>query len=1572
MNEHIQSSNNDYFSYLAMHATAFYSQLSQISPRGWTWKPTPQASSIYRQIWESSEWKNFKSVTEKMKNVHKILTDVDRTDQDFYQLLQNTDLSTKQIVVAIATSKVLTALPDVGNLKRLIDIENRTYTSSIKKSSKSKVDKDCKYRQFGKVCAIEDENHPILKHLVYDVPQLPLTYLSHTKESKCASCNKTFSFFMNKCRCRMCDKLACGECLLWQTCRHIGYLYPVAICRCCSEKKATILIDTICLYIQQQIAWNQYEYLAEYLSLLKVYGFENNEFYESVGLHLLRNHQFKIALPFADYVHQSENEWLSLAEMMVHMNAYDEVATCFHIISRQFQRCTQYWVSLGDAYRKKQADTLDSHDPVVLALLIYKEAGLSWEEILQIAVNESNIIIRHFLVLYVTQTHRRIPSEWKIEGESWLSQQHKRSVGLCCLHLAQLSVSEWNRILQNLIYQSEYYCAAALLQTLSPEIIEYISFCADPVVCFFCEEANNSKLPMIDRLKQAIESPNIDNILAIAALVHLHGFDDIWNVLKEEFLSEPKQYDKVLICHKIQVELNQSISLDWIDQGIIENDSIAFDLKDSTRCDWLELGRSHLKAKNYDTALNCFFKSVKGSLNDRAADFERILSLIYDLPDSVSLWYAVSICKHAQGILSVACHCVQYINQILDSKCQSNNQFIISALHHMNKTEEPMPSPLFDMHSRLLNGLMVSTKEFIGGLHFLETQFNTQSLLLTCLRQQYDKYIFTRDYDKIKEIINVTIAELANCLKEVTSVDALKQFLKEYIVNRPLEKFPTCIKVKLYLIDATIAKLENRYVDFIEKLQEASTCCWSEEELLALVILTKDPLLHRIGTQLLLSEIRDLSSTDLSKIKYLIMPVICSPKLFQNENFLKPSPLVLLVHRYEKAILKEMKNDPFQCAMAYLDLCSAVSNRTCIASNWILASMYLYEGLSRMSSLSQYEPKFYAYRNLINELAVDAFLLARERLAPNMQIYIYRLVLSLLVHTNRLFKELIKPIAKCQSNMTVNFIVSSQHTIVVNQILNYMTNFTKLVPIIPLSPLLSYDVIFIELVGLEFFRRYLKDMAEDYNKYQQHFYNYYLLEGIWNGWIVNENFECIRQKSMKSLLATRRWKISDVEFLLNDPLIPRTLSGWLYSKRKPLVLSGRKSYAKVDGIKFNITTGKVTFLFVPARHPEHIALFDSDDVADVFKKGISNAIFSLDQPKYEFLSHPFQTMKYAPSGLTKTRYLTTLLHTDYLLKFITLGVEINSKWPFPIRKASEGFMQRLPKHLQDLLKPIEMRDKFFTRGNIHRFWIEAGDPVYEFTINKETNEIIYRIDDVPMYVKQHLLKYDYDGNLVDDDRFDSEPDRSSEAQFAKAFTDNYKEIGAYFPEFLRLQELAKLGLLLTIIQNHYDFLRKDTAEDVHVQYICNELCKARQDLEYPLNIQHNVDDEYWKILRENNLSSWAISHEQNNDIHRTIRSQFEKWDHELLENMTEFACKLCYSSETMKVEALIDRWLSWSSKTVPVLWSSTHDSAVQLVSFIRKATTDYTQRLISEIKKLNVLLEPSNPSLIGKSMIDSA
>ena len=420
-----------------------------------------------------------------------------------------------------------------------------------------------------------------------------------------------------------------------------------------------------------------------------------------------------------------------------------------------------------------------------------------------------------------------------------------------------------------------------------------------------------------------------------------------------------------------------------------------------------------------------------------------------------------------------------------------------------------------------------------SGLHLLEAVSSSDSTILT-LQQRYDEYIYDQDYKNIQRAMSVSIIELAKCLKQVTSAKALKDFVNKIRGHSSTKQFSELMLAKLDLIGATIYKLESRYNEFFQSFLQILTHVWHGDIPVALAIFLQDPVLLKIGKQAMLSELVCLLNADLTELPYLLTPIVSAPNLIKYENRLQPNGVVTLVNHYESGILKQMDVDWFKSAMAYIDLCMAVSNRTCVASNWILACLHLYADLSSLSGCSENLPRAYAYRNLINELAINAFLLAREYLAPYVQIYIYKLVLLLVIHSNRCFSQLNKSSINPSHNSRIEEMFSCRLTVITKQILRNLINFSTFIPVMPVSALLSSDLLFYELVGFDFLRAYLKIMVQDNNNRSRYFYDYYLLEGVWNGWVMDEDFELIRQQSMRSLLANKNWTVSNVEGLLND------------------------------------------------------------------------------------------------------------------------------------------------------------------------------------------------------------------------------------------------------------------------------------------------------------------------------------------------------------------------------------------------------------------------------------------------------
>ncbi|CAM4910842.1 unnamed protein product [Rotaria socialis] len=423
---------------------------------------------------------------------------------------------------------------------------------------------------------------------------------------------------------------------------------------------------------------------------------------------------------------------------------------------------------------------------------------------------------------------------------------------------------------------------------------------------------------------------------------------------------------------------------------------------------------------------------------------------------------------------------------------------------------------------------------------------------------------------------------------------------------------------------------------------------------------------------------------------------------------------------------------------------------------------------------------------------------------------------------------------------------------------------------------------------------------------------------------------------MQSLLRRRHWSMLDVQNLLNWSYLRRTVDGWLPTKTYALNLDRQSQFKKVNGISFNISTGKIKFLLQVAQSKEQ-GLFDANDVQEVLTKGITNSLFTLDQPAVEFPSHPFQEMRYGPSSLSKTNFLSTLLHADYLLKMISTGVEVCSEPPFQIRDASDGFMKRLPEWLQEELKPIDERNDCAIMNSVHRFWIEAGEIAYQHQFDENNNIITYYLDDVPMHVKKQLMQYDEQGNLIDDvSKLDD--DHSPEGEFAQAFTRYYDQIGSYFPELLRLKELLKLGVLLLFIRSTFENIQK-YINNINIEFdsINDYLQRIRNQITYPCETDSEINRIFNSCLSGENISYSQVPYEQIKELKTKIRSQLIEADKSNLKKVTEGICEACHCAhQTATIKTLVLNWLLYNQK-------------VELISFIVHSLETYKREQYSKV-----------------------
>lgn len=126
----------------------------------------------------------------------------------------------------------------------------------------------------------------------------------------------------------------------------------------------------------------------------------------------------------------------------------------------------------------------------------------------------------------------------------------------------------------------------------------------------------------------------------------------------------------------------------------------------------------------------------------------------------------------------------------------------------------------------------------------------------------------------------------------------------------------------------------------------------------------------------------------------------------------------------------------------------------------------------------------------------------------------------------------------------------------------------------------------------------------------------------------------------------------------SKPMINRCEEGWIKPEQNYLNI-GNMSFNSVDGLIIDTEQG--TFEILVSTDEQLVPLCDSQDIDEIIIKGLTHSEFSLDQADFKLDYHPFQLMRFSPKGLDDSRYLSTLLAADYLLKMIATNTEVISK-----------------------------------------------------------------------------------------------------------------------------------------------------------------------------------------------------------------------------------------------------------------------------------------------------------------------
>ncbi len=318
---------------------------------------------------------------------------------------------------------------------------------------------------------------------------------------------------------------------------------------------------------------------------------------------------------------------------------------------------------------------------------------------------------------------------------------------------------------------------------------------------------------------------------------------------------------------------------------------------------------------------------------------------------------------------------------------------------------------------------------------------------------------------------------------------------------------------------------------------------------------------------------------------------------------------------------------------------------------------------------------------------------------------------------------------------------------------------------------------------------------------------YQAYEACVKGWyekIKNPETENqIRLMLMEVLLRERGWDYDDIEnnVLFHQTTLERDQQRWLaprsmLSEMNPLPVNELRS---VDGIEMDYKMGDIHILATPvdAKTADCFRALSYADIVEMIKNNIQAAIFSLDPIDPDKLFHPFNTMRFAPSAILGTQFLQTLLSTDYLLKFFTVGQEIQGTYPYQFRSLN-SLTEHLPLYLKNVITDFHATQQ---SESPHRFWIEATSVKVCFDEKnyEENDKQKIRLHDVSMLVKKHKMRRDENGHLVDDAE-------DLEGWHCYLLTEPLKEA---FDQGLPLEIIEQPALLFYLYSSTIRFLEDD-------------------------------------------------------------------------------------------------------------------------------------------------------------------
>ncbi len=1100
------------------------------------------------------------------------------------------------------------------------------------------------------------------------------------------------------------------------------------------------------------------------------------------------------------------------------------------------------WLQMGDDYIRDRQ--------FVKAFLAYQQAKLKPATYLQKAFDspDSSISQMYLIAAVKTLSNSDERISWLDQAFSRALQEKREDIAIFYGCLENFSIEKWVNIVNKIA-------------------IEHV----DPFIQFMdehlkCNWNTLSFQPDRDHLRWPFLAPPqfnkwLDYLIALLQkctgqycipYFRAHMEQQNFVLQRDQFFAQG-EYFKALICHRlIPNSLSWSeLAKKWRSKN--ELASFACCLASSEKME--AMGDQFFKDRFFSLALRCYLQEKSyHTIQEKAKQVPFEMALLYQ----IALWKAQPQ-KQQERTLEI-CRLLLSKKPKQEEQAKIKN-LLIAALQHAEKNLT-LPYHKMMAEQELSELELLDLLESISKLMIVEDLTWWNSIVSKAVKKfkfDLDQAIYQCSWPKVFALL-----ERVNSLTLPVMQEAIKQFNLEVPYPGPRQSMGFTLRALTHWLNPK----EYSLFQIMNDLTEAMLGNPTEE-----CIQFCSHILEKIAESKNKGALRGHALTNLDNY---------NPRKTQFSDALKRTPDLRVLIRSEEAI---SKFKPLEAAYSYIDLTMALPYAPVQVECFLNAALEL---LKAQKSSNLVKEK-YAYRRAIFELVIHAYVIGNRHLCPTTQLSALRASIAILTAA---FEQ-----ADRISKLEQLFLQ------------DLYRDFDKISTIFPLMipHLLSiYDTLYLDLINHQFLEKYLPHQRDLERKQgsQHPIYQYCLFEGSWKGWLDRDKFifEKERRRTMKALLNAKGHTLKEVEELMEWPMLGRDREGWLDPKM-PLNL-GEGAYSKVEGIRFNLETGEISFLLESSKDPKK-SLFNMEDLADIMQRGVTGAQFTLDPPDPNLPSHPFQNIIYGPNCLAGTNYLGTMLHADLLLKMFSMRTEVSSVAPFAFRPITESLLTHLPPDLRKKFNTLREEAQHSVEA-AHRFWIEAGKLPYCQSNHK--NEITFTFGQCKMSVKKHLMCYDREGKLIDTEE-DEETD-SYEAKFAKLMTDEYEKLAQSFPLLARLSELIKLQAMAIFAQSIYRS-RQETYENLSIpeKNIQAALTDLKKQTTYPQNTSANRTSLLNDWLRQNNVSRSQVPSVQLQESERKILTQCKNADQHCLSQLIKILQKDFYVPQDYPLERDIQEWL---------------------------------------------------------------